>query len=259
MRYEIASNGIPFLQFESIPVERVVHGVFTRHGGVSLEPWAGLNFSITVGDSHENVRQNHVLAHEALGLDPARMMDRHLMHTSRTWHADERHLGMDAPLADAAVTRTPYLSFVMTSADCQTILAYDPVRHVLGVAHAGWRGTLDGIALSLVQAMEVESSRARDLRVALGPAIGHCCYEVGPEVAACAAMWPGGEQWVYVGPRGREMLDLAAANESILRRAGVVHIEHSNLCTACRTDLFYSHRAEPPTTGRFALVAALRS
>ncbi|MGH2541889.1 MAG: peptidoglycan editing factor PgeF [Ardenticatenaceae bacterium] len=257
MIYQTAPNGVPYLQFESIPANRVAHGVFTRHGGVSPAPWESLNFSIKVGDSRERVRRFHALGHEALGLNPARMMDRYLLHTSRVWHVSEDDLEVDAPEADAAVTRTPLLSFVMTSADCQTMLAYDPVRHILGAAHAGWRGTLNGIALSLVQAMKVEGSRARDLRMALGPAIGPCCYEVGPEVAARALAWPGGEEWLQPGPRAREMLDLDAANEALLRRAGVRHVERANLCTACRTDLFFSHRAERPVTGRFALVAAL--
>ncbi len=258
MQQRTAPNGVPYYQFESIPDGRVAHAVFTRHGGVSPAPWAGLNFSITVGDSRENVRRNHDLAHEALGLDPTRMMDRYLMHTSRVWHVGESDLGAAAPFADAAVTRVPDLSFVMTSADCQTILAYDPARHVLGVAHAGWRGTLAGMALSLVQAMEVEGSQAADLRVGLGPAIGPCCYEVGEEVAERARSWPDGEAWLRPGREGRFFFDLDAANEALLRRAGVRSIERAALCTACRTDLFYSHRAEPPTTGRFAMLAALR-
>jgi YfiH family protein len=187
------------------------------------------------------------------------MMDRYLNHTSAVWHVDESNLGEEAPFADAAVTRAPDLSFVMTSADCQTLLAYDPEAHVLGVAHAGWRGTLSGIALSLVRAMEIEGARPDQIRVGLGPAIGPCCYEVGPAVADLARRWPQGEHWLHPGPNGREMLDLSAANEAILRHAGIRQIERSQLCTSCRTDLFYSYRAESPTTGRFAMIAALRA
>ena len=258
MKHLIAENGVPYFQFESIPSSRVAHGIFTREGGVSPAPWPGLNFSTTVGDSRENVRRNHLLAHHALGLDPVRMMDRFLAHTSRTWHVGADDLGRSAPFADGAVTRAPDISFVMTSADCQPILAYDPERHVLGVAHAGWRGTLDGMALSLIRAMVAEGSDPATIRAALGPAIGVCCYEVGDEVAARARTWPEGENWLQRNGRGRYHLDLNAANASILRRAGVTRIERSPFCTACRTDLFYSHRAEPPTTGRFAMIAALR-
>jgi polyphenol oxidase len=251
-------RGITYLRFESIAEERVASGIFTRHGGVSPAPWASLNFSTTVGDSAANVRHNSTLAHEALGLDRSRTVPRYIAHTARTWHVDESHLAVPAPHADASVTRAPGLSMLMTFADCQPLLAYDPVCHVLGVCHAGWRGTLDGIALSLVHAMEAEGSSPGDLIIGLGPAIGPCCYEIGPEVAAHAATWPGGEQWLRPGPRGRPLLDLSAANDAILRRAGVTRIEHANLCTACRTDLFFSYRAEPPVTGRFAMIAALR-
>ncbi len=259
MIYETAPNGVPYLRFETISAERVAHGVFTRHGGVSPTPWERLNFSITVGDSYENVRRNSVLAHQALRLDPARQMDRYIAHTTRVWHVDERHLGMEAPFSDAIVTRTPRLSLVMTFADCQPLIAYDPVQHILGAAHAGWRGTLGGIALSLVRGMEAEGSRASDLRVGLGPAIGECCYEVGSDVLQHGMRWPDGEKWFHASVGDRLLFDLNAANESILRRAGVIHIEKSHLCTACRTDLFFSYRAERPVTGRFAMIAALRA
>lgn len=258
MIHETSPAGVRYARFRSIPSERVAHGVFTRHGGISPAPWSSLNFSITVGDSHENVRRNSALAHEALGLDPARQIDRYIAHTTRVWHVSEREVGVDAPPADAVVTATPGISLVMTFADCQPLLLYDPVRHALAVAHAGWRGTVAGMALSLVRAMEAEGSRAGDLRAALGPAIGGCCYEVGAEVAEIAASWPGGDRWLAPAPGDKFLLDMSAANEALLRRAGVTEIERADLCTACHTDLFYSYRAERPVTGRFALIAALR-
>lgn len=258
MIHEIGPNGIPYLRFESIPFERVAHGVMTRHGGVSPAPWESLNFSITVGDEHENVRRNSILAHQALALDPTRQIDRYITHTNRVWHVDERHLGQEAPYSDAIVTRTPNLSLVMTFADCQPLMAYDPVQHILGVAHAGWRGTLAGVALSLVRAMEAEGSQASDLRAGLGPAIGKCCYEVGPDVLDHAINWPDGETWFLPGKGDRLLLDMNAANESIFRRAGVMHIEKSEECTACHTETFFSYRGERPVTGRFALIASLR-
>ena len=258
MIHEIGPNGIPYLRFESIPFERVAHGVMTRHGGVSPAPWESLNFSITVGDEYENVRQNSVLAHDALELDVSRQIDRYIAHTNRVWHVDERHLGVEAPYSDAIVTRTANLSLVMTFADCQPLIAYDPVQHILGVAHAGWRGTLAGVALSLVRAMQAEGSQASDLRAGLGPAIGNCCYEVGPDVLDHASSWPDSEAWFLPGKGDRLLLDMNAANESIFRRAGVIHVEKSEQCTACNTDTFFSYRGERPITGRFALIASLR-
>lgn len=247
----------PYLQFETFPTERLRHGIFTRHGGVSPSPWASLNFSVTVGDSADRVARNSALAHAALGLDPARTADRNIAHTSRIWHVGAKNGRQAAPRSDGAVTGTDDLPLLMTFADCLPILAYDPVQHRLGVAHAGWRGTVDGVALSLVHALRVAGSEAADLLVGLGPAIGPCCYEVGENVAARARAWPAGDRWLRPGRRGRPHFDLAAANEAILRRAGVRQIERAGHCTACRVDLFFSHRGEPPLTGRFALLAAL--
>lgn len=260
MHHHTAPNGVQYLQFEQIPPARVKHGVMTRHGGVSLPPYDSLNFAWrSVGDQEAHVLENNRRAHAALHLDVDRIVDRYIAHTARIWQVDESHLGQEAPFADGYVTRTPDLSLVMTFADCQPILAYDPVAHVLGIAHAGWRGTVAGVAYALIVAMEQMGSEPTNIQAALGPAIGVCCYEVGEDVVFEAETWPGGGAWLQAGPRGRPHFDLSTANTDILRRAGVQQVEQSDLCSACRTDLFYSYRAERPVTGRFALIAALSS
>ncbi len=254
-----APNGVTYWQFETFPTTGLQHGVMTRHGGVSAAPWDSLNFAWkSVGDTEINVRENVRRAHTAIGTDPARAVDRYIAHTNRIWHVNEQHLGLEAPFMDGFVTKTKNLALVLTFADCQPILAYDPVAGVLGMAHAGWRGTVGGIAGALIAAMEAEGSRPQDIIAGVGPAIGACCYEVGPEVAAQAYQWHGGAHWLAAGNGERPHFDLDAANEAQLHHAGVRHIEQAGVCTACHTETFFSYRAERPVTGRFAMIAALQ-
>ncbi len=258
MREVTAHNGVIYLQFERFPTEGLRHGVLTRHGGVSTAPWDTLNFAWkSVGDTQANVEENVRRAHVAIGTERGRQVDRYIAHTNRIWHVDERHLGVESPYMDGFVTKTKNLALVLTFADCQPILAYDPVAGVLGMAHAGWRGTVGGVAGALIASMEIEGSRPRNIIAGLGPAIGACCYEVGWEVAAQAEVWQGGTSWLAEGNGERPHFDLDAANEAQLRQAGVRTIERAGVCTACRTDLFYSYRAERPVTGRFAMMASL--
>lgn len=258
MQEIIAPNGVLYWQFERIPTTGLRHGVLTRHGGVSAAPWDSLNFAWkSVGDTQMNVLENVRRAHAAIGTDGTRAIDRYIAHTNRIWHVDERHIGLDAPFMDGFVTKSKGLPLVLTFADCQPILAYDPVAGVLGIAHAGWRGTVGGVAGALIAAMEVEGSQPKNIVAGLGPAIGACCYEVGAEVAAQAEAWQGGAAWLVPGTGERPHFDLDAANEAQLRYAGVRQIERSGLCTACNTDKFFSYRAERPVTGRFAMIAAL--
>jgi YfiH family protein len=133
------------------------------------------------------------------------------------------------------------------------------MRRAVGVAHAGWRGTVAGIATALVQTMQAEfGSRPHDLIAGLGPAIGPCCYQVGPEVAREVMVAFGtGDGLLPAQPDGSYHLDLWAANRWLLARAGVHQVEVAGLCTACRTDEFYSHRAERGRTGHHGALAYL--
>lgn len=249
---------LPFYIFETLVEAPLQHAVLTRHGGVSRGPYRSLNLSLVVGDDEAAVHENIRRAYTTIGSEPERGVRPWMVHSSRTRAVERRHAGQRMPACDGLVTAAPGLPLVMTSGDCQPILIYDPVHHALALGHAGWRGTLAGIALSLVEALRVNfGSRPRTLRAALGPAIGACCYEVGPEVVARAA-WPGSERWFRLNGR-RPHFDLTAANTDLLLRAGIpaANIEQANLCTGCRTDEFFSYRKEKPVTGRFAVLAML--
>jgi YfiH family protein len=254
-------NGLVYYCFEALDgQEEIFHGIFTRLGGVSSSPWATLNVDHTVGDDGEAVEENHRRICRALGIARRDIASGYQVHGTRVARVDHKDRGRVCPQTDVLITDVPGVSLMQRYADCLPILLYDPVHQAVGLAHAGWRGTLVGVTRKAVQAMRTEfGSRPADLIAGLGPSIGPCCYQVGPEVAeatqAAILGWPSA---LLRQRDGSWHLDLWEANRRQLVQAGVVRIEISGLCTACRTDEFYSHRAERGRTGRFGVVVGLR-
>jgi YfiH family protein len=256
-----SADGIHAYQFASLDQSDVVHGVFARRGGVSAGPYASLNMSISTGDDLENVRQNRWRGFRALGRDPDSVADVWQVHSAEVLVADEPrgsrdHLGK----ADALITDRRRVTLFMRFADCVPILLFDPKHHALGLVHAGWRGTLLKIVAAAVRAMSRQyGSKPIDLLAGIGPSIGPCHYEVGPEVVEqTRAFFGGAADQLLARTNGRYHLDLWAANAHALREVGVERIEQSEICTACRTDEFFSHRAEQGQTGRFGALMGLR-
>lgn len=254
-------NGLVYYRFATLEDQPgLFHGIFTRLGGVSPAPWATLNVGHTVGDDHEAVEENHRRLCCALGIARQDIVSGYQVHGTRVARVGLRDRGQVYPETDILITNVPGVPLMQRYADCLPILLYDPVHRAVGLAHAGWRGTLARVAQKAVEAMQAEfDTRPAELIAALGPGIGPCCYQVGPEVAEAAQKTISG--WPSVLLRyqdGSWHLDLWEANRRLLRQAGVEHIEISGLCTACRTDEFYSHRAEQGHTGRFGVVIGLR-
>jgi hypothetical protein len=251
---------VAFYTFTALAAcERLVHGVFTRHGGVSEGPWATLNVSRSVGDSAEAVAENHRRLAGALGIEREAIATAYQVGGCRVARAGREDRGIVARDTDALITDAPGVPLMLRFADCLPILVYDRVRHAAGLAHAGWRGTLAGVARHTVWAMaEAFGSRPGDLTAAIGPGIGPRCYQVGPDVvravyAACA----DAESLLPVQPDGSRHFDLWAANARQLVEAGVGLVDVAGLCTACHTGEFFSHRGERGRTGRFAGVVML--
>lgn len=261
------TNGLVTYRFENLAVEglrstaslAVVHAVFTRLGGVSREPLATLNVGHTVGDDQAAVAENQARIYAHLGLSADRVATAHQVHSNRVAVVTAADAGRVCPNTDGLVTNVPGIALFLRFADCQPILLYDPVRHALGLVHAGWRGIAQGIARRAVETMQAAfGTRPQDLIAGLGPAIGPCCYTVGHEVAS--AMGYALPDWSQVMALNREGLwrfDLPAANAQQLAAAGVHNVEQAHLCTACHKDEFFSHRGDSGHTGRFAVVAYL--
>jgi hypothetical protein len=178
-------NGLVFYQFDTlIDTGGITHGLFTRLGGVSAAPFDTLNVGSTVGDDPGSVRTNRERVAAAMGFaEPD---------TRTTWQVHGidvliAHQGESTswppPKADAIITADRNVPLVMRFADCVPLVLFDPVRQVVGLSHAGWRGTLSGVGPATVEAMQrTFGSHPRDVLAGIGPSIGPCCYEVGPEV-----------------------------------------------------------------------------
>lgn len=245
--------------FEAYP--RVTHAVFTRQGGYSQGPFASLNLGSAVGDEPETVKKNYLQVCQALQISPEQTVSCHLIHSAHVLTIDstnrQRHLGK----ADGLVTAEADIYLSMRFGDCTPLLFLDPVRGAVGLAHAGWRGTLQNMAGAMVQAMEQLGCQAQHIIAVIGPTIGPCCYEVGQEVIEAAAAALGDTSGLFIRRNGRAdhaHFDLWETNRRQLAAAGVEQIIPSELCTACRTDEFFSHRAEQGRTGRFGVIIGLR-
>lgn len=261
--HRIADNGLIYYQFESLApfagADTLRHAVFTRRGGVSLPPYATLNTGHSVGDDPAAVSENHRRLCRALGTEPEVIASASQVHGVGVAVLDVDDRGRARPRTDALLTARRGVPLMQRYADCVPLLLYDPVRRVLGLAHAGWRGTVGGMAIEAVRAMtEAFGTRPADLIAGVGPSIGPCCYEVGPEVAQqVRRQFEMGGSWLLPQNGGSVHLDLWAANRWQLESAGVGQVEVGGLCTACHTDEFFSHRAEKGRTGRFGVLAIL--
>lgn len=255
-------GGLVYYRFKSFPTEQVLHGVFTRLGGVSSGPYQSLNLSISVPDHPDAVMENRRRFYRAMAVDRdqvARTIQVHGANVAAIGPADVRVVQQ---ATDGLITNTADLPLVMAFADCAPIMLYDPVCGAVGIVHAGWRGTVAGVCQAAVAKMvQVYGCRPADIRAAIGPAIGPCCYEVGGDVArAVVKAFGTGDSLLRPSPKGKGRLyfDQWAANELALRRAGVQQVERADVCTACHVDEWYSHRAEGGRTGRFGAIIALR-
>ncbi|MDD3347423.1 peptidoglycan editing factor PgeF [Oscillibacter sp.] len=229
----------------------IAHGFSTRLGGVSAPPFDTLNLGVGRGDESAAVEENFRRFCATLGTDPAQVVLSRQVHeaTVRVCHTEDAGKGLWSPrdyTADALITRERGLSLVVFSADCGILLLHDPVQHAVGAIHAGWRGCAAGIVEKTVQAMQdAFSSHPRDLVAAIGPCIGSCCFETDGDVPDAMVQALGAEAAPYLVERGAKYhVDLAGLNRLWLLRAGLSpeRIDTCGLCTACRPDLFWSHR-----------------
>ncbi len=256
----IEKDGLRYFQFNSFP-KTVTHGVFTRHGGVSPAPWASLNVGGSVGDDISRVAENRIRAFTALGRDPESIFDVWQVHGTRASFASEsRHPGCHEDKADLIFTDRPEITLYMRFADCTPLLFVDTERNVVGLAHAGWKGTVQGVATAAVRAMQEHyGSELENIHAGIGPAIGPDHYEVGDEVIEQARTSFGADAEKLLPRVGERMhFDLWAANRLQLEKMGVTKIETAEVCTMCHMDDWFSHRGEKGKTGRFGALIALK-
>ncbi len=276
-----------YFRFDGLPNGTLHHAVFSRRGGTSLAPFDSLNMSLAVADERDRVYANRRRAYGLFGRDTDTVVHAHLVHGATVARVTTAENGTWVHHVDGLITDQPGCVLTMSFADCAPIVLYDPIHRAIGLGHAGWKGAVADLPGALVRAMgEQFGSDPADLLAAVGPCIGPCCYEVGEIVIdAVRAAFASPDELLHRqsitahqastdnhaplptrhSPLTTDLLttdhrlhfDLPAANRRNLLNAGVRHVELSEHCTACRTDLFFSHRAEKGRTGRFGVVLGL--
>jgi YfiH family protein len=233
--------------------ESLLHGFMGRRGGKSDGPYAGLNVSYRVGDDPKIVSQNVCDMKQAVGIHDGRIITMKQVHGEQIIEVKSKNI-KEAGEGDGMMTREKDAFLAVLTADCVPIVFVVPQQKITAVVHAGWRGTLAGIAAKMVQLLNREHGTSSDgVEAALGPAIGPCCYEVKEDVSR-----PLIQRWGKIAEpcvetrEGQSYLDLRRLNRAILEQAGVPseQIHHVGPCTSCTPDEFFSYRREKKETGR---------
>jgi YfiH family protein len=217
------------------------HGFFTRRGGASSGIFHGLNCGGGSSDQSEIVAMNRARAAGALGLGPAQLVTLHQVHSARA-------VRLDAPptepvQADAIVTTVPGLAIAVLTADCQPVLFRDAEAGVIGAAHAGWRGALDGVLEATIDEMEAAGAARARIRAAIGPTISQTSYEVGQEfLERFCDDDPANARFFINGADGKYLFDLPGYGLMRLRRAEVAEAGWTRHCTYGDAGRFYSYR-----------------
>jgi YfiH family protein len=234
------ADGVRWLEAR---LPRATAAFSTRLGGVSEAPFDGLNLGVFTDDELGAVVENRRRLAAALGFTPDRVAIARQVHGAElAVHAGPQGTspfakpGGPIPEADGHITADPDLVLLVLVADCVPVALCGPGG--VAMLHCGWRGLAAGIVADGVAAI-----RATD--AAVGPSIGSCCYEVGPEVIGAFAGLGG-------GLASGSMLDLPEVARRLLLDAGVERVETAGLCTSCEPDLFFSHRRDGGRTGRQA-------
>lgn len=224
------------------------HAFTTRLGGVSKEHLFSLNLAMHRGDKPENVAENYARLARVVGFDPEKLVLAHQVHGDEVRAVTQEDcLGLDHhlyPQCDGLITNTPGVTLAVFTADCTPILLHDTVTGAVGAVHAGWRGTAANIAGRAVARMAEEFGCCpENIRAAIGPNIGFCCFETDEDVprAMIQAFGPAAEEFIRTADN-KFYVNLKAVNALALRRAGVEQIEISEACTMCQHERYWSHR-----------------
>jgi len=224
-----------------------------RRGGNSVGAYAGLNVSYRVGDDNQVVSQNVCDVKHLVGIHDGKIVTMRQVHGDQIVEVKDKKL-KEAGEADGMVSAEAGIHLGVLTADCVPILLVAPKRRVVAAVHAGWRGTLMGIAAKMVCRFNDDSGVApEEIEAALGPSIGACCYEVKDDVTG-----PLREKWGRIADAsiqakaGKSFVDLRRLNRGILESAGVPskQIFQIGPCTCCAPDEFFSYRHEKKETGR---------
>jgi len=239
-----------YLQFKNLTaIPEVVHGIFTRKGGVSVAPYDSMNLSNNVGDNPAAVEENKKRILKTMGL----LVSKSVVQThSRTIHIVDTDF--DETLeGDAMITQNPNILLLIKTADCQPVLLVDTKNLWVAAIHSGWRGSVQNIIGVTVEKMVAMGANPKHILAGIGPSLGPCCAEfINYKKELPEYMWPFSSKPNY--------FDFWKISKKQLCDSGILanNIEISNMCTCCQPELFYSYRKKK-ISGRFASVIGIRS
>ncbi len=222
----------------------IISGFFGRTGGHSGGEYSGLNCGFGSSDRHDHVACNRQLVADRLGVSVDQLITPHQVHSADAKVVEAPWQQGEAPKLDALVTRQTGLAIAVLTADCAPVLFSDPVAGVIGAAHAGWRGALNGVVEACVSAMEDTGAKRDQIAATVGPCISQTAYEVGPEFEA-KFLFANEEYATYFKCQAadqRPHFDLPGFIECQLKVAGVMRVTRNSLCTYENESLFYSYR-----------------
>lgn len=261
------SKGITLIKAKNLALHKeITHAFSTRLGGVSTGECSTLNLSWKRRDSEENVKENHRRLAKAMGIDVNNFCFIELVHGDKVYTATQadRHEGKWwenwVSGYDAIITNQPQVALMARTADCATILLYDPVKKAIGAVHSGWRGTVLQVAKKAVQAMaDTYGCNPADIIAAMGPCICPDCFLVHEDVANEFLNNFGANTYEKLMPDGRYSIDMQRCIYDSLLKAGLKkeNISRMDSCTAENDDLFFSHRREKGATGIMLAVIQL--
>lgn len=263
-------DGVGFLTFPSLSeLDFVNHAFSTRIGGVSTGEFKSMNLNFKRGDNPENVTENYKIFCKAAGFDYNTLVSSSQDHNTFVRCVTKKDCGIgiyrehDIQSVDALVTNEPGVTLVTHYADCTPLFFADPVKRVIALAHAGWRGTVAKIGEITVDKMVEEfGCDPTDIIAVIGPAIGFCCYEVDApvfeEFASFTELKPA--YFTKTLGHGKYLIDLKEANRRMLLEAGLlsINITISDVCTKCNSGLLYSHRASGGKRGGLVAMMSIK-
>jgi hypothetical protein len=262
------AESVPYLTYNSLKeINFIKHGFSTRFGGVSKGIFSSMNLAFNRGDNIDDVLENYKRLCNSIGVDFNTLVASSQDHNTVVRNVTEEQYGIgitkpkDILSVDALITNKPNVTLVTYYADCTPLFFVDTKNKAIGLAHAGWRGTVGRIGEKVVQKMQQDfSTDPKDLICAVGPAISKCCYEVDK---SCADEFYNlkdldTDKFIFPKENNKFMIDLLETNRQILTSAGVPkeNITLSDLCTRCNSDLLWSHRA---TQGKRGTMCAIMS
>ncbi len=265
----ITGNKVKYITFKGLAdIPFIKHGFSTRFGGVSEGVYSSLNLGLKTGDKPNNVKENIKRFASAVGVNHENLVISDQVHGNvvKVVNNEDSRKGYlkqkDYNGIDGLITNVPDIPLMAIFADCVPIFFVDIVKKVVGIGHAGWKGTKLKIGEKIVQTMaDTYDSRIDEIIAVIGPSIGKCCYEVDSGVAEQFDKdFRNTSTFIFSEEKkGKYRLDLWEANRIVLNEAGILNknIIISNLCTGCNSDLFYSYRKENGNTGRMGAIIQL--